>query len=274
MRVDRPIGTFLLLWPTLWALWFAAEGTPTIKNLLIFVTGVIVMRAAGCVINDYADRNIDPYVARTKHRPLAKQEIPTKNALILFAGLMLLAFVLVLFTNKTTIGLACVGGVLAASYPFAKRYIYFPQVYLGMAFAWSVPMAYTAQAGDISDLGWLLFVSTVIWTTAYDTVYAMVDREDDMKIGVRSTAILLGDLDRISIALLDFLFIFTLFLAGTRSGLGLWFITGLAVASGLLVYQLWLIKDQQPEACFKAFLLNNYVGAVIFIGLLADYQLR
>ncbi|MDX1570214.1 MAG: 4-hydroxybenzoate octaprenyltransferase [Xanthomonadales bacterium] len=270
MRFDRPIGTLLLLWPTLWALWFAAGGFPDLKILLIFVAGVVVMRAAGCVINDYADRNIDPYVERTRDRPLARREIGEKSALMLFAILLAAAFALVALTNLLTILLALVGAFLAATYPFLKRYTYWPQIYLGAAFAWAVPMAYAAQTGEVTTLGWLLFAATVLWTTAYDTIYAMVDREDDVKIGVRSTAILLGDLDRIAIGIMQAAFLGALYLAGTRAGFGFTFNAGIGIAAVLIAYQLWLIRDRDRAECFRAFLNNNWVGLVIFVGLYVE----
>lgn len=273
MRFHRPIGTLLLLWPTLWALWFAAEGMPDPTVLLVFVAGVVVMRAAGCAINDYADRNIDAYVERTKDRPLPRGEINPKSALVLFALLLGGAFWLVSMTNRLTFMLAFVGAFLAATYPFLKRYTYLPQIYLGLAFAWAVPMAYAAQSGQITTVAWLLFTATVLWTTAYDTLYAMVDREDDIKIGVRSTAILFGDLDRIAVAVLQLCFLVAIYLAGSRMEFGLWYNLGVAAATALSAWQLWLVRDQDPDHAFRAFSNNNYVGLVIFLGLLAETTL-
>ena len=270
MRFDKPIGTLLLLWPTLWALWFAANGAPDLPILAIFVAGVVVMRAAGCTINDYADRNIDAYVARTSDRPLATGEINPKLALVLFVVLLGGAFALVAMTNRLAFLLAFIGAFLATTYPFLKRYTYLPQIYLGIAFAWSVPMAYAAQSGQINTVGWLVFAATVLWTTAYDTMYAMVDRDDDIRIGVRSTAILFGDLDRFAIGFLQLCFLVAMVLAGTRMEYGLWYNTGVAIAAALSGWQLWLIRDQDPDHAFRAFLNNNYVGMAIFIGLLVE----
>ncbi|MEM9303136.1 MAG: 4-hydroxybenzoate octaprenyltransferase [Pseudomonadota bacterium] len=270
MRFDRPVGTLLLLWPTLWALWFAADGMPKPSVLLIFVLGVVVMRAAGCAINDYADRNIDPYVKRTANRPLATGEVTPKAALILFGVLLVTAFLLVCLTNTLTIMLAVVGAFLAATYPFLKRYTYVPQIYLGVAFAWSVPMAYAAQTGAVDGMTWLLFAATVLWTTAYDTLYAMVDRDDDIKIGVRSTAILFGDLDRAAVAIAQGCFLAAMFMAGSRAEYGWLYHGGVAIATGLSAWQLWLARDQDRDASFKAFQNNNWVGIAIFAGLLLE----
>lgn len=274
MRMDRPIGTLLLLWPTLWALWLAAEGVPSLKNLLIFTLGVIVMRAAGCVINDFADRKIDGSVARTKDRPLATGAISSREAIGLFIGLCLLAFVLVLMTNLLTIELSVGGLLLAFCYPFMKRHTHLPQVVLGAAFAWGVPMAYAAEAGSLHENIWLIYLAVVLWTVAYDTFYAMVDRDDDLKIGVKSTAILFGEQDRLMTAILQILSLYALILVGDRFALGLLYYLGLAVAGGLFVYQQWLIRFRAREACFKAFLNNNWVGVAIFVGVAADYYFR
>lgn len=274
MRMDRPIGTLLLLWPTLWALWLAAKGVPSLKNLLIFTLGVIVMRAAGCVINDFADRKIDGSVARTKDRPLATGAVSSREAIGLFIGLCLLAFVLVLMTNLLTIELSVGGLLLAFCYPFMKRHTHLPQVVLGAAFAWGVPMAYAAEAGSLHENIWLIYLAVVLWTVAYDTFYAMVDRDDDLKIGVKSTAILFGEQDRLMTAILQILSLYALILVGNRFELGLLYYLGLAVAGSLFVYQQWLIRFRAREACFKAFLNNNWVGVAIFAGLAADYHFR
>lgn len=274
MRMDRPIGTLLLLWPTLWALWLAAEGVPSLKNLLIFTLGVIVMRAAGCVINDFADRKIDGSVARTKDRPLATGAISSREAIGLFIGLCLLAFVLVLMTNLLTIELSVGGLLLAFCYPFMKRHTHLPQVVLGAAFAWGVPMAYAAEAGSLHENIWLIYLAVVLWTVAYDTFYAMVDRDDDLKIGVKSTAILFGEQDRLMTAILQILSLYALILVGDRFALALPYYLGLAVAGGLFAYQQWLIRFRAREACFKAFLNNNWVGVAIFVGVAADYYFR
>lgn len=274
MRMDRPIGTLLLLWPTLWALWLAAKGVPSLKNLLIFTLGVIVMRAAGCVINDFADRKIDGSVARTKDRPLATGAVSSREAIGLFIGLCLLAFVLVLMTNLLTIELSVGGLLLAFCYPFMKRHTHLPQVVLGAAFAWGVPMAYAAEAGSLHENIWLIYLAVVLWTVAYDTFYAMVDRDDDLKIGVKSTAILFGEQDRLMTAILQILSLYALILVGNRFELGLLYYLGLAVAGALFVYQQWLIRFRAREACFKAFLNNNWVGVAIFAGVAADYHFR
>jgi 4-hydroxybenzoate polyprenyltransferase len=271
MRMDRPIGTLLLLWPTLWALWLAARGIPSLKNLAIFIAGVIVMRAAGCVINDYADRHIDGQVKRTHQRPIATGEVSPREALVLFGVLCLIAFGLVLMTDPLTIQLSIGGLVLAASYPFMKRYTHLPQVVLGAAFAWGIPMAYAAEAGRLSDHMWLIYLAVVLWTVVYDTFYAMVDRDDDLRIGVKSTAILFGEQDRLITGVLQVLTLYTLLLIGNRYDMGMYFYSALTVAAALFVYQQWLIRFRERSACFKAFLNNNWVGAVIFVGIYAEY---
>ncbi len=271
IRFDRPIGTLLLLWPTLWALWIAAKGWPDNTVLFVFVAGVFLMRSAGCAINDYADRDIDPHVARTQNRPLAAGLISPKEALIVFAVISALAFLLVLLLNKLTIYMSFVGLALAASYPFMKRYHYMPQVHLGAAFGWAVPMAFTAQANEITPVTWLLFIATVLWATAYDTMYAMADRDEDIKIGVKSTAILFGDGDRLIIGILQVLLLLDLILIGRQSQLGLYYYLGVMVAAGLGVYQQYLIKDREPKKCIQAFLNNNWLGMAIFVGIFVDY---
>jgi len=271
MRLDRPIGIFLLLWPTLWALWIAAQGVPDSRVLLVFVTGVILMRSAGCVINDIADRDIDPHVRRTRQRPIASGQVSVSEALKLFAALCLLAFILVMTMNRLTILLAFVGAFLAATYPFVKRYTYLPQVYLGMAFGWSVPMAFAAQTGAVPVMAWLVFIATVLWATAYDTLYAMVDREDDLRIGVKSTAILFAEADRVIIAIIQGLLLLVLLLIGLRLQLGGFYYAGLLIALALVVYQQYLIRERQPDLCFRAFLNNNWLGAAVFAGLVLSY---
>jgi 4-hydroxybenzoate polyprenyltransferase len=271
MRIERPIGTFLLLWPALWALWIAAEGVPDGWILAVFALGVFLMRSAGCVVNDYADRAIDPHVARTKSRPFARGEVTTREALALFAALCLLAFLLVLTLNLLTILLSFVAVALAASYPFMKRYTYLPQIHLGMAFAWSVPMAFAAQTGAIPQEAWLLYIAAVLWTTAYDTMYAMVDRDDDIRIGVKSTAILFGEQDRLIIGLIQGLTFIVLLTAGSRFELGGAFTLGLLAAAGLAAWQQYLIRNREPAACFRAFLNNNWFGAAIFAGIALHY---
>ena len=273
-RIDKPIGVFLVLWPTLWALWLAAEGLPSLDVLVIFVAGCFLMRSAGCVINDYADRKIDGDVERTKERPIVTGKISPKNALIFFAALCLMAFLLVLQTNELTIYLSFGALALASAYPFMKRYTYLPQVVLGAAFAWSVPMAYAAQLNELPTVIWLIYTATVLWTVAYDTMYAMVDREDDLKIGVKSTAILFGHADRAIIACLQVMTILCLSMIGEQLKLGQFYFLGLLSASILFIYQQHLIRHRYREECFKAFLNNNWVGLVIFVGIVLDFVAR
>ena len=271
MRVDRPIGTLLLLWPTLWALFIAAQGMPDPLVLFVFCMGVFLMRSAGCVINDFADRKIDGQIERTKNRPLAQKRVSSKEALGLFAVLALCAFGLVLLMNKLTIMMSFVGVLLAASYPFMKRFTHLPQIHLGAAFGWAIPMAFAAQAGTVPAQAWMLVIVTLLWTTAYDTMYAMVDREDDLKIGVKSTAILFGTADRVIIGGLQLLVLLGMVLIGYRLGMGIAFYAGLLVATGLLVYQLVLIRARDRDQCFKAFLNNNWFGMAIFAGIFVHY---
>jgi len=271
MRFDKPIGIFLLLWPTLWALWIAAEGVPDALVLVVFVAGVVLMRAAGCVINDYADRDIDSQVRRTRERPITSGKISPKAALVLFVALCLIAFALVLTMNLLTIMLSFVGAFLAATYPFMKRYTYLPQVYLGAAFGWAVPMVFAAQTGAVPNVAWLLFIATVLWATAYDTMYAMVDRVDDLRIGVKSTAILFGEADRAIIGLLQALFFVVMLIVGDQLEMGLFYYAGLGVAMLSALYQQYLLRDRDILRYFRAFLSNNTFGAVIFIGIAAHY---
>lgn len=272
-RLDRPIGTYLLLWPTLWALWIAAEGVPSLKNLVIFILGVYLMRAAGCVINDYADRHFDGSVERTRMRPLATGRVKEKEALLLFAVLLLLSFGLVLLTNSATILLSFGALAVAALYPFMKRYTHLPQIVLGAAFSWGMPMAFTAERGELPMAAWLLFMANVLWTVAYDTYYAMTDREDDLKIGVRSTAILFGNADRQIIALLQGLALLCLVLAGHQFGLGLYYYLSLAVAAGCFVWEYHMTRRRDRDSCFRAFLHNHWAGLAILVGIVADYAL-
>ena len=272
IRLDKPVGILLLLWPTLIALWIAAEGWPDPLVLFVFVLGVILMRSAGCAINDYADRHIDDKVERTKDRPLASGKITEKETLIIFASLSLIAFVLVLFMNTLTILMSLGGIFLAASYPFMKRYHYLPQVHLGAAFGWSAPMAYTAQANEITAVTWLLFLATILWATAYDTMYAMVDYDDDIKVGVKSTAVLFGNQDKLIIGIIQVLLIFNLIFIGQRAELGYYYYMGVAAAALFSGYQQYLIKDRKRELCFKAFLNNNWLGFVLFVSVMLDYQ--
>ncbi len=272
-RVNRPIGIYLLLWPTLWALWIAADGIPPLNILCIFIAGVILTRAGGCVINDFADRNVDGNVKRTAGRPLPSGRVSSREALLLFVVLMSLAFVLVLFTNKNTVIMSFGGLLLAFCYPFMKRYTHLPQVVLGAAFSWAIPMAFTALEADLEPNAWLLFLANLLWTVAYDTYYAMVDRDDDLKIGVKSTAILFGDADRLIIGLLQGLALLCLLLVGHRLGLSAWYYAGLVIAAGFFVFQAWLARHRDRDACFRAFLNNHYAGLAIFLGLAAHYSL-
>jgi 4-hydroxybenzoate polyprenyltransferase len=274
MRLDRPIGIFLLLWPTLWALLVAGEGRPDPLVLMVFILGVVLMRSAGCVINDYADREIDGHVQRTRDRPIAAGRISAREAQLLFLVLCLLAFGLVLLLNLLTILLSLVGALLAATYPFMKRVTHLPQVYLGAAFGWSVPMAFAAQTGSVPPIAWLMFTATVLWATAYDTMYAMVDREDDLVLGVKSTAILFGESDRQIIGIIQAMVLVCLLMIGHQAELGLYYFAGVVVASGLALYQQALIRYREREGCFRAFINNNWFGAAVFLGLLLDYLLR
>ena len=270
-RLHRPIGILLLLWPALWALWIAGNGRPDPKIVLIFILGVTLMRSAGCAINDFADRDLDGHVERTRERPLATGLIKPWEALMVFAVLALCAFLLVLLLNRETVLMSFVALPLAIVYPFVKRYTHLPQLVLGMAFGWAVPMAFMAVTGSVPAVGWLLFVAAVIWTLVYDTQYAMVDREDDLKVGIKSTAILFGEYDRIMLGLLQAAMLGIMLLIGVRVELGLYYHLGLAVALLLALYQQYLIRERQPAECFAAFLNNNYLGMVIFIGLLLEY---
>ena len=273
IRFDKPIGTLLLLWPPLMTLWIAAEGWPDTDVLLVFIFGVFFMRSAGCAINDFADRDIDDKVARTQNRPLAAGKISSKEALLVFASFSLAAFLLVLLMNPLTIVLSVAGLLLAVSYPFMKRYHYLPQVHLGVAFGWAVPMAYAAQANELDHVTWLLFFATILWATAYDTMYAMVDRDDDIKIGVKSTAILFGSADRLIIGIIQIVLILDMILIGQKMQFsGLYFL-GVTIASGFALYQQYLIKDRDRDLCFKAFLNNNWFGLILFAGVFLEYQI-
>ena len=271
MRLDRPIGTLLLLWPTLWALWIAGAGRPDPHVLLVFVAGVVLMRSAGCVMNDFADRRIDPHVARTRERPLARGAVTPLEALLLAAALGAVAFGLVLTLNRLTILLALAGAVLTVAYPFLKRFTHLPQIWLGASFGWSVPMAFAAQTGTVPQLAWLMFIAVILWAVVYDTMYAMVDRADDLKLGVRSTAILFGDADRVLIGVLQALLLVALWLVGRQAGLGGWYHAALAVAAALSLWQQYLIRDRYPPDCFRAFLNNNFYGMAVFVGILLHY---
>nr|WP_276515470.1 4-hydroxybenzoate octaprenyltransferase [Pantoea cypripedii] len=270
MRIDKPIGTLLLLWPTLWALWLSGMAIPPLSVLLVFVLGVIVMRAAGCVINDYADRKVDGHVKRTAARPLASGLVSEKEAKLLFVGLALLAFVLVLTMNRMTILLSVVGLALAWVYPFMKRYTHLPQVVLGAAFGWAIPMGWAAVSESLPLVCWLVFIANLCWTVAYDTQYAMVDRDDDLKIGVKSTAILFGRYDKLIIGLLQLATLGLMVVVGLLLNLNGAFYWSLLLAAGLFVHQQKLIARRERDACFQAFLNNNYVGLVLFIGILLN----
>jgi 4-hydroxybenzoate polyprenyltransferase len=271
MRLDRPIGIWLLLWPTLWALWISGRGKPNPHIFIIFVVGTVLMRCAGCAINDYADRSLDPHVARTKDRPLAAGRISTLEALTLFAVLSMTALMLALQLNRSTLLLAVVGGFLAISYPFIKRFLSVPQMYLGLTFGWGIPMAFEAQLEQVPRVAWLLLLANVLWVTVYDTIYAMVDRDDDIRIGVRSTAILFGDSDRHIIAVLQLMTLLSLYLVGRMVHLRYWYDAGLWVGALFFIYQLWLIRARDRDACFRAFLNNNYFGMAVFIGMALEY---
>ncbi len=274
IRLDKPIGILLLLWPTLAALWIAAEGIPDYTVLIVFVLGVILMRSAGCAINDYADREIDALVVRTMNRPLVTGELAPKNALIVAAILSLIAFLLVVLNlNKLTIAMSVVAVLLAAIYPFMKRYTYLPQIFLGATFAWAIPMAFAAQTGAVPTVAWLLFLANVLWTTAYDTLYAMADREDDMLANIKSTAILFGDDDKVIIGIIQFSFLLILLLVGDQLVMSYVFYIGILVATLFLIYQQILVRNREPARCLQAFLNNNWVGAALFIGVASHYVL-
>jgi 4-hydroxybenzoate polyprenyltransferase len=267
MRLDKPVGIYLLLWPTLWALFLAADGWPKLDLLLIFTLGVVLMRSAGCVINDYADRNIDKFIERTQYRPITSGEISATNALKIFFGLISVAFGLVLLTNLLTMQLAVVAALLAILYPFTKRWTHLPQFVLGTAFAMSVPMAFAATNNFIPASAWWIFAATIIWTVIYDTMYAMSDREEDIKIGVKSTAILFATYDRLILGLLQIALILVFFKISEIFKMSIFFDISILLASTLMVYHQFLIKNREKTVCFKAFLHNNYIGMVIFIGI-------
>ncbi len=274
MRFDKPIGILLLLWPTLWALWIAGDGRPSFKNILIFCTGVVLMRAAGCIMNDVADRDFDPHVERTRNRPLASGELTVREALLIFFVLMSLAFGLVLMTNALTVKLAFAGALLASTYPFFKRWTHYPQVVLGVAFGWGIPMAFAAENGQVAAVAWLILLINVIWSVIYDTLYAMVDREDDISIGLKSTAIAFGQNDLLIIRALKVLMIALLFALGFRLQLNWPWFLGVIVAAALFVHQQVSVRNRDRQACFEAFLNNNYVGMILWAGLLTSYVIR
>jgi len=270
-RFDKPIGILILLWPALWALWVASDGEPDLLVLSVICSGVILTRAAGCVINDYADRDIDPHVERTQQRPIASGKVTPSEALKLFAVLIGIAFASVLLLNVTTILLSLIGAFLIASYPFMKRYTHLPQAYLGIAFGWAIPMSFSAQIDTIPSVAWVMYLAVALWAVVYDTMYAMVDKEDDLKIGVKSTAILFGNKEREIIAILQLIILVLLVIIGQMQDLGLAYYLGLLVAVGLSVYQQKLIFHRDKALCFKAFLNSNYFGLAVFVGLLVDY---
>lgn len=271
MRLDRPIGIWLLLWPELWALWIAGGGRPKPRILIIFMLGTVVMRSAGCIINDFADRNVDPYVKRTKDRPLAARRMDPIEALVLFAVLVVVALVLALQLDLFTLRLAFIGAALTVSYPFLKRFFPLPQFYLGLAYGWAVPMAYAAEADTLPRVAWVLFVTAVIWACVYDTLYAMVDRDDDLKIGVKSSAILFADMDKLIVGILQAMVLFALILVGRAMKFGGWYHAGIVAAAVFFLYQQWLIRNREPARCFRAFTNNHYVGLCVFIGILLEY---
>lgn len=273
MRLDKPIGILLLLWPTLWGLWLAAGGIPNTDILVIFVLGTVLMRSAGCVVNDYADRNFDAHVERTKNRPLATGKLSSKEALLLAAGLSLCAFLLILPLNRLTLELSVLALFLAASYPFTKRFFAMPQAYLGIAFSFGIPMAFAAQTGEVPCMAWLLMAANLLWVIAYDTEYAMVDKIDDLKIGIKTSAITFGRFDVAGVMLCHIIFLGMMTAIGVIHQLGVIYYAGLAVALGLILYQYRLIHDRDRAQCFKAFLHNNWVGATIFAGIALDYLL-
>jgi 4-hydroxybenzoate polyprenyltransferase len=268
MRLDRPIGIFLLLWPTLWALWIASGGRPPLKVVAVFIAGTVVMRSAGCVINDFADRDIDPKVKRTWQRPLAARRVSPYEALALFAVLVLLALWLVTRLDRHTVQFSFIGAALTVSYPFMKRVFPLPQFYLGAAFGWAVPMAFVATVGSVPKIGWLLFIVTLLWAGVYDTLYAMVDRDDDLKLGVQSTAVAFGDMDQVLVGAMQAMVVIGLLLAGRTVSLHWPFNVALLAGTGMFAWQQWLIRNRDRDACFRAFLNNNYFGLVVFVGVL------
>lgn len=271
IRLDKPTGIYLLLWPTLWGLWIAAKGLPNIKVLIVFILGVILMRSAGCVLNDIADRRYDPHVTRTKKRPIASGKVTPREAMLLAGSLILIAFLLVLTMNWLTVQLAFVAVMLAGIYPFMKRYTYLPQFFLGLAFGWAIPMGFAAQTGSVPQIAWLLLIANILWSVTYDTMYAMVDREDDLKIGIKSTAILFDDADRVIIGIIQALVLATLIITGKQAQLGGYYYFALAIASCFFIYQQFLIRNREPDRCMQAFLNNNWFGLTVFAGLFLDF---
>ena len=273
LRLHRPIGIYLLLWPTLWALWIAAEGPPSLGILTIFVLGTIMMRSAGCVINDYLDRRVDGKVTRTKERPIVTGVITPKEALVTFVVLVLFSTSLVLLTNKLTVLLAVIGLFLATTYPLTKRFSYLPQFHLGFAFSWSIPMAFSAVLETVPKIAWSLFLTAVIWTVAYDTFYAMADKKDDIQAGIKSLSILFGEEDVIATAILQTIFVIFLVIIGQNLELMYPFYVGLGLVSVSFMYQHWLITSREDFKCLKAFENNNFVGGIIFCGIAMSYHM-
>jgi 4-hydroxybenzoate polyprenyltransferase len=271
MRLDKPIGIWLLLWPTLWALWLAGEGHPDAGIFVVFLLGVVIMRSAGCVLNDFADRNIDPYVERTRTRPIASGAVAPMEALTLFVALALIAIGLAAMLNRLAQMLAVIGAGLTIVYPFIKRFVSIPQFVLGAAFGWAVPMAFAAQTGETAQLAWLVFGTAIIWAVIYDTFYAMADREDDLKIGVKSTAILFGDADLFVIGGLQILMLAALIFIGNMAALGFAYYASVFIAAILMAWHQWVARDRQPAACFRVFLHNHYIGMIVFIGIVLHY---
>lgn len=271
MRLDKPIGTLLLLWPTLWALFIAANGLPSVHLLVVFTAGVFLTRSAGCVMNDYADRDFDRYVTRTRDRPLTTGRVSTREAFYLIFSLLAVAFLLVLTTNRLTILLSFIALPIGGSYPFMKRFVYFPQLFQGISFGWGIPMAFAAATGTIPKIAWLLYVCSILWSLTYDTMYAMVDREDDKKIGIKSTAILFEESDRFFIGLIQLMLLMAFVLVGTQLKFGGYYNASLVIVAGIMLYQQYLIKDRLPQNCFRGFLSNNWLGAVVFAGIVLHY---
>jgi 4-hydroxybenzoate polyprenyltransferase len=271
IRLNRPIGIFLLLWPTLWGLWIASEGFPNTKILVVFLFGVFLMRSAGCILNDIIDKDFDKFVARTQNRPLASDKLSSIEAFIVAISLIFIAFLLVLTTNTLTVQLSFVAIILAGTYPFLKRHTYLPQFFLGLTFGWSIPMAFAATTNSIPKIAWLLLIANILWAVVYDTIYAMIDREDDLKIGIKSTAILFDDADRFIIGLIQSLVLIALIVIGQQASLNTIYYFSLIIGGCLFLYQLHLIRNRDPKKCMQAFLNNNWFGLVVFIGLFINY---
>ena len=271
IRLNKPIGIFLLLWPTLWGLWIASEGFPNTNILIVFLFGVFLMRSAGCILNDIIDKDFDKFVARTKNRPLASDKLSSIEAFIVAISLIFIAFLLVLTTNTLTVQLSFVAVILAGAYPFLKRHTYLPQFFLGLTFGWSIPMAFAATTNSIPNIAWLLLIANILWAVVYDTIYAMIDREDDLKIGIKSTAILFDDADTFIIGLIQSLVLIALIVIGQQASLNAIYYFSLVIGGCLFLYQLYLIRNREPEKCMQAFLNNNWFGLVIFTGLFINY---